>query len=301
LYGEENFQAISKIEKSYFSNGKSKYFYPNGKVCFEYDYVNNQINGIYKSYFNDGSPKEIINYLGGKKNGCSILFDNDGSCKNAYFYQNNEIVKNNDPLCNCTNYIKPINNSTKGNLQNQTTNSEILKNDKKEPEDRKVLEYRAYVESKKLEISGFFENLTESSENIMLYSKNSDNLLIGIAFKPDFDGYKSDRDLFMNTIGKNLKSRNFRYENYKRNQIKKSNFKYIELLSIRDQTEEYLMVTYNLLNFDPSKGEIKGSNPNIFIERMMPSSSSSFKKINNRQKINDVVEKILKDLNVPSN
>jgi antitoxin component YwqK of YwqJK toxin-antitoxin module len=49
------------------ANGIYKLYYPDGKLWYEVNYIDDKFNGIYKSYNYNGQLKEEVNYIDGKK------------------------------------------------------------------------------------------------------------------------------------------------------------------------------------------------------------------------------------------
>ena len=60
---QEYFANVGKIEGIY------KSYWENGQLEVEVNYINGLMNGIYKSYWNNGQLWEEVNYIDGKKEG----------------------------------------------------------------------------------------------------------------------------------------------------------------------------------------------------------------------------------------
>jgi uncharacterized protein len=82
-------------------NGKWKYYYPDGKLSFEGEYIDDNPNGKQISYYPDGRPKEAGTYIMGERNGDWITYNEDGTPFLIITY-NNGIEKRYDGIA-----IKP--------------------------------------------------------------------------------------------------------------------------------------------------------------------------------------------------
>ena len=67
-------------------SGEVKCYYPNGKTQVKFNLLNNQINGVYVTYFQNGYPKLISNYSKGLKNGDEYIFHENSILKRKRFY-----------------------------------------------------------------------------------------------------------------------------------------------------------------------------------------------------------------------
>lgn len=71
---------------SKFGNWKS--FYDNGKLRFDLNYIDNNLNGTNKWYWYSGTLKEQTSYRNGKKEGDQIFFNEDGTVFLTITYKN---------------------------------------------------------------------------------------------------------------------------------------------------------------------------------------------------------------------
>jgi len=60
-------------------NGKWKYYYPDGQLSFEGEYIDDNPNGKQISYYPDGRPKEAGSYIMGERTGDWITYNEDGT------------------------------------------------------------------------------------------------------------------------------------------------------------------------------------------------------------------------------
>jgi len=90
------FDNVGRMEKlAYYGDGvlhgrSTKYRF--GKPLEEADYKNGQLDGIFRTYYNNAVLQQESNYSGGQKNGTATYYNEDGNIIMEYEYKNNEIV-----------------------------------------------------------------------------------------------------------------------------------------------------------------------------------------------------------------
>ena len=67
--------------------GVSISYHPNGNVAVEAPYKNGKLNGVYKSYFENGKPWQTIGYKDGVEEGYSMDFYENGMKKSREVYK----------------------------------------------------------------------------------------------------------------------------------------------------------------------------------------------------------------------
>jgi len=77
--------------KTFFANGvphgaQGKYKY--GKSLLEANYVNGQLDGVYKTFYDDGKIQQESNYKNGKKHGKATYYNQEGKVTLEYNYNN---------------------------------------------------------------------------------------------------------------------------------------------------------------------------------------------------------------------
>ena len=91
-----------KVNKSYYigewkngaKHGKGIYYYKNGDIQYEGDYVNDEYDG-YGKYIEENGDYYIGEFKNGAKNGKGILFDIYGNIKSEGIWAEDEFVGNN--------------------------------------------------------------------------------------------------------------------------------------------------------------------------------------------------------------
>lgn len=87
LFPEVEF--ISPYSKG-LKNGKTIYYYNNGTVQEEYDYIEGKLNGIVKMYYENGETKYIVDYIDGLRQGKLISYYENGILQNIGTYLDDE-------------------------------------------------------------------------------------------------------------------------------------------------------------------------------------------------------------------
>jgi len=73
--------------------GKSEYWYPNGKQEAVKHYANGKLSGTLEEWFNDGNPKKKEEWLNGKRHGEWQTWKEDGKPKQAGICENGTDVE----------------------------------------------------------------------------------------------------------------------------------------------------------------------------------------------------------------
>lgn len=74
-------------------DGVSKYFFSNGNIKEERNFVNGRVEGEIKLYYESGILKELINIQDGKREGATIYFDSKGEFISEVFFEKGELIK----------------------------------------------------------------------------------------------------------------------------------------------------------------------------------------------------------------
>ncbi|OCX50379.1 hypothetical protein BEL04_21580 [Mucilaginibacter sp. PPCGB 2223] len=74
-------------------NGKYQYFFPNGKVQSEVNYLNGEYDGKYLSYFETGQLRTDREYTKGKLNGLFLSYYPDGKKKREDHFKNDKLTE----------------------------------------------------------------------------------------------------------------------------------------------------------------------------------------------------------------
>jgi antitoxin component YwqK of YwqJK toxin-antitoxin module len=72
---------------------KEEVFYPNGKMHWTGTYKNNIENGTWQFFFENGNPKTVENYLGGKEHGVTIQYNEYGKKVKEEFWKHGKKIK----------------------------------------------------------------------------------------------------------------------------------------------------------------------------------------------------------------
>ena len=67
--------------------GVSLTYHPNGKLAVEAPYKNGKLNGVFRSYDENGNLRETIGYKDGEEEGFSILYYENGKKKSSENYR----------------------------------------------------------------------------------------------------------------------------------------------------------------------------------------------------------------------
>lgn len=77
--------------------GEAKFFFENGSLEEERNYVNGKVNGLIKKYNEQGKLSETINVMEGKREGPTSLFDSAGVYLTDLDYKNGKRIMEEDP------------------------------------------------------------------------------------------------------------------------------------------------------------------------------------------------------------
>lgn len=71
--------------------GKSVSYHPNGKVGVEANYKNGKLDGDFKSFYQNGTPWQAVQYKDGVENGMSVAYFESGKKQLEEFYKNGDL------------------------------------------------------------------------------------------------------------------------------------------------------------------------------------------------------------------
>ncbi len=71
--------------------GKWTYYFTDGKLFSEEEYVDGKLNGVVKNYYRNGKLTEETSYKGGNKNGLSKIFTEAGILIEEVYYANGKL------------------------------------------------------------------------------------------------------------------------------------------------------------------------------------------------------------------
>lgn len=78
--------------KNFLPEGKSKIFYPSGKILTVTNIKNGTMDGTMKVFYEDGKIRMIGHFKDGKKDGEFIEYEEDGSIIDKALYKNDEMI-----------------------------------------------------------------------------------------------------------------------------------------------------------------------------------------------------------------
>lgn len=78
-----SFRSINPDDK----RGKFNYWYENGQIWIECEYLNGKLNGLYNEWYPNGKKKTELTYIKGKINGTEKIWDEDGVISKTIEYK----------------------------------------------------------------------------------------------------------------------------------------------------------------------------------------------------------------------
>lgn len=204
-----NFTLIKKAGVYDPDNGKKTEYYSDGSIEFEYVLLNGNLNGLFKSYHENGSLKKIGNYSNDLENGIFKEYDDDENLIAEYNMINgkrNGLLKifENGKLSYSTVFKDDYKNGQFiGYYYNEETDKIQLKQIGEYVNDEKNGTWKLFfVDDRKSEKLIAFENYTRDLKNGPFQKVQSDSLIIGSYENDKLNGeFKIYRDLKTTIFG----------------------------------------------------------------------------------------------------
>ncbi|MFY8089721.1 MAG: tetratricopeptide repeat protein [Chitinophagaceae bacterium] len=76
--------------KEGFRNGKTTFYYNNGKIKSEEEYKNGELQGLKTTYFKNGSKQSEVNFEQGYEDGHYVVYNRNNTIKEEGFFENGE-------------------------------------------------------------------------------------------------------------------------------------------------------------------------------------------------------------------